>query len=492
MMAEIDQLDGAIMIIRFLSAHPRWVVVTTLAATCAVACSDPGSGDAGSSAGDGGSNATSSGTPATTGPGSTTQSSTTGPTTSSTTTGGEGGGVGGTSAGGGGGGGTARVCGDGVIDPDEVCDGSNLGPATCVREGFSAGGTLECGPTCDAFVTTACGKCDDQTKNGTETDVDCGGLCPKCDVGATCSGAADCASARCCSGTCQAAWLSGWSFRTPITVTTDAQLPSLVDYQVQVMVDASALVAAGKLDASGKDVRVTLADGTTQLPHWLSQIDTTTSNLWVKVPSLSPGTTTTLFLYYGNAAATNTASLASTFEQVLTNGDFEVAGAWSVDASHVNGASGSASWPDGGFHSNGSNGLHLTISKNVSNGNGSYYAVTQQLVLPPGPTSYEIIHDWSLVNFTSPPNGNCGGYAIFLDWTTEIAALNCISNPTSGPRYDVVDSAIAAGTYALELVAFADASTSASDVYFDNVRVKKTVNPEPAAVLGTETTLACQ
>ena len=46
--------------------------------------------------------------------------------------------------------------------------------------------------------------CQDGVKNGSESDVDCGGgTCPRCAVGKTCTGRADCASARCDGGTCK-------------------------------------------------------------------------------------------------------------------------------------------------------------------------------------------------------------------------------------------------------------------------------------------------
>jgi len=48
-----------------------------------------------------------------------------------------------------------KVCGNGVIDPGEVCDGADLGGATCASEGFS-GGILACSASCGAFVTAAC------------------------------------------------------------------------------------------------------------------------------------------------------------------------------------------------------------------------------------------------------------------------------------------------------------------------------------------------
>src|SRR5690242_13529784 len=45
-------------------------------------------------------------------------------------------------------------CGDGVVDADEQCDGSNLDGATCVSRGF-ASGTLSCTASCH-FDTSQC------------------------------------------------------------------------------------------------------------------------------------------------------------------------------------------------------------------------------------------------------------------------------------------------------------------------------------------------
>jgi hypothetical protein len=46
-------------------------------------------------------------------------------------------------------------------------------------------------------------QCADGTTNGSETDVDCGGSCPRCATGKTCAVRSDCVSARCEAGTCQ-------------------------------------------------------------------------------------------------------------------------------------------------------------------------------------------------------------------------------------------------------------------------------------------------
>ena len=45
--------------------------------------------------------------------------------------------------------------------------------------------------------------CNDHIHNGEETDIDCGGSCGPCDVGASCRSASDCADSICVGGTCK-------------------------------------------------------------------------------------------------------------------------------------------------------------------------------------------------------------------------------------------------------------------------------------------------
>ena len=45
--------------------------------------------------------------------------------------------------------------------------------------------------------------CTDKRKNGHETDVDCGGSCPRCVNDKACATSNDCLSGRCLEGTCQ-------------------------------------------------------------------------------------------------------------------------------------------------------------------------------------------------------------------------------------------------------------------------------------------------
>jgi hypothetical protein len=63
----------------------------------------------------------------------------------------------------------------------------------------------QCGSGVCTMNVCASAECSDMTKNGTESDTDCGGpQCPACGPGAICTTSADCKSQVCESGVCSA------------------------------------------------------------------------------------------------------------------------------------------------------------------------------------------------------------------------------------------------------------------------------------------------
>ena len=81
-------------------------------------------------------------------------------------------------------------CGNGIIDAGEVCDGANLGGATCTDFGCG-GGTLACQGTCGAFDLSGCfgcpAVCGDGTCDAGEDCMSCAADCPAFDTpGASC------------------------------------------------------------------------------------------------------------------------------------------------------------------------------------------------------------------------------------------------------------------------------------------------------------------
>jgi hypothetical protein len=79
----------------------------------------------------------------------------------------------------------SNLCSNGIIDENEVCDGSNLNNQTCASMGFGSG-SLSCMSNCTGYDTSMCvqASCDDGILNQDEEAVDCGGIiCEACPPG---------------------------------------------------------------------------------------------------------------------------------------------------------------------------------------------------------------------------------------------------------------------------------------------------------------------
>jgi len=92
---------------------------------------------------------------------------------------------------------------DSLLNQDETavdCGGSRC-PGCDTGQACATGGDCASG----VCVQKACASpsCDDFTRNGAETGVDCGGGCPGCAPGLGCKVAADCTSSVCTSKVCQ-------------------------------------------------------------------------------------------------------------------------------------------------------------------------------------------------------------------------------------------------------------------------------------------------
>lgn len=105
----------------------------------------------------------------------------------------------------------------------------------------------------------------------------------------------------------------GWSYRIPITITEQSG-NDLTDYSVLVVIDTASLINAGKMKSDGGDIRFYASDGTTSLPYWIeSGLGTSTTRIWVKVPSIPANSQTTIYMYYGNPQATSQSNPQATF-----------------------------------------------------------------------------------------------------------------------------------------------------------------------------------
>jgi len=107
--------------------------------------------------------------------------------------------------------------------------------------------------------------------------------------------------------------LSAWLYRLPITI-NNPNSTAVTNFQVGITINTQALITAGKMQSNGNDIRFT--DGSCNvLNHWIeSGINTPSTLIWVKVPSIPASGSTTIYMYYGNAAAPNIENPAVVFD----------------------------------------------------------------------------------------------------------------------------------------------------------------------------------
>jgi hypothetical protein len=99
-------------------------------------------------------------------------------------------------------GGICTACAAGQVTCGGICSDLSTDPANC----GACGHVCPAGNSCVSGVCQVRSSCTDGVKNGSETDVDCGGgVCPACGTDRACLVNGDCQSQTCTSGVCRAA-----------------------------------------------------------------------------------------------------------------------------------------------------------------------------------------------------------------------------------------------------------------------------------------------
>ena len=127
----------------------------------------------------------------------------------------------------------------------------------------------------------------------------------------------------------EAAWYNdSWAFRKRITVDNTKVSGSSAHTDFPMLVSLNDPGLKTHAQSNGNDILFTLADGETKLSHEIESYEDGTLVAWVKIPTLSHNTDTDIYMYYGNATATNQ-------ENVTDVWDTDYKGVW-----HLNETSG--------------------------------------------------------------------------------------------------------------------------------------------------------
>ena len=95
---------------------------------------------------------------------------------------------------------------------------------------------------------------------------------------------------------------SNYMYRQGYNITNSGG--TLTNYELRLVINTAALITAGKMQSDCDDIRFSLSNHTTAIPYTVTGCNTTTTNIYVTIPSL-PNGTTTIFMYYGYGSATN-------------------------------------------------------------------------------------------------------------------------------------------------------------------------------------------
>jgi len=124
------------------------------------------------------------------------------------------------------------------------------------------------------------------------------------------------------------AWLSGWSYRKPITI-IEWSGNTLTDYQVLIKLNSTNF-DFNKANSDGSDIR--FADTSDNLlSYWIEDWNSTAqeARIWVKVPSIPANSSVTIYMYYGNKNATDAGNKYVVFDVFL---DTNTMKGWSCDS----------------------------------------------------------------------------------------------------------------------------------------------------------------
>lgn len=108
--------------------------------------------------------------------------------------------------------------------------------------------------------------------------------------------------------------LTGWRYRVPVAINNLAGAAQS-QYQAKLITATQTLVANGKMNIDGSDIRFLTRTGSV-LPYWIENgtMNSNNSIFWIRLPSIAAATTDTIFLFYGNNAAAAASNGVATFD----------------------------------------------------------------------------------------------------------------------------------------------------------------------------------
>ncbi|MCD6166783.1 DUF2341 domain-containing protein, partial [bacterium] len=193
-----------------------------------------------------------------------------------------------------------------------------------------------------------------------------------------------------------------WPYKREITISGSTE--DLTDYQISLTLDTQSLISQGKMRSDCGDIRVGDSTGKV-LNYWIepNTCNTTSTKIWVKVPSI-PTSGTTIYLYYGNSSVSSESNAQNTFIRIIDG----VVGNWHFDEGSGSTAYDSSGNDNDGTLTNGPQWVDGKYGKALSfDGSDDYVDIDHKDCL-------NMTGDHTLMIWIKPVNWNDGSHRCFF------------------------------------------------------------------------------
>ena len=311
-------------------------------------------------------------------------------------------------------------------------------------------------------------------------------------------------------------WNISWKYRKPVNITYQGQ-GNLTDYQIPIILDTQSLISNNKMRSDCGDIRLTYWNSSSktevQIPYWIEKgCNTNETLIWTKVPLITNETygNTTIFIYYSNPLATSESNGTQVF---IVFDEFNSLSSWTQNT-------GSACQSISIDTTTFGQGVLKMITNNALTDTTTQCIVSKSTQLP---SEFKIdvkIYTDNMGDTLAYFNAVTGPFYVFrfdartggsdligyydngltiLNQTTESQQnvwLNMQVVRRSGGEWFLYKGGTIKDLGVLELNATHTLTTSGSialasgegtgTVYFDNITIRKYVEPEPSVFVGLE------
>ena len=271
-------------------------------------------------------------------------------------------------------------------------------------------------------------------------------------------------------------WNTDWQKRKPIIITENSG-STLTDYQLAINVTYDA-----DMQADFDDLRFTIYNSTVYnevlLDYYLeSKSDGSWAYIWVEILEILASSTATIYMYYGNPSAISESNASATF---IFWDDFEQDRGWTYSE---NGGSFSGQYTTDQYHSE-STSYKISYPSGTGSSAGYYGQIAKGITFDGSQVKIEV---WVYDSYNGATDGyhikkvKLGGTQL---WSDDVAG------DEGGWMHVSVATTPSAGTSNLILQVYEAKGVSnfAANVWWDDVKVRKYVSPEPSVTFGEEET----